>query len=276
MRNLIIFIGKHHFVLLFIILEIIAFSLIINNSYYQQTVFLNATNSITGKIYKTVDDITSYFSLKKTNQLLAEENAKLRTVTPGSYIKTTDSVFVNNDTLYRQQYMFIEAKVIKNSYNKRNNYLMLNKGYGQGVKKDMAVITSNGIVGIVNEVSRNFSSVMSVLHKDTKISAMVKKNQYKGTVVWEENDYKTGNLNDIEPHVKIAVGDTIVTSGNSHIFPEGIMIGTIKRFTMKPGDNFYLIKLNFSTDFNRLEYVYIVKNFYREEQEKLLNTQPNE
>lgn len=276
MRNLIIFIGKHHFVLLFIALEIIAFSLIINNSYYQQTVFLNATNSITGKFYKTVDDITSYFSLKKTNQLLAEENAKLRSARPDSYIKTTDSVFVNNDTLYRQQYMFIEAKVIKNSYNKRNNYLMLNKGYDQGVKKDMAVITSNGIVGIVNEVSKNFSSVMSVLHKDTKISAMVKKNQYKGTVVWEENDYKTGNLNDVEPHVKIAVGDTVVSSGNSHIFPEGIMIGTIKSFSMKPGDNFYFIKLNFSTDFNRLEYVYIVKNFYREEQEKLLNTQPNE
>ena len=276
MRNLIIFIGKHHFALLFVVLEIIAFTLIINNSYYQQTVFLSATNNLTGKFYRSVDDITSYFSLKKTNKLLAEENARLRSAEVNSFIKTSDSVFTKNDTLYRQQYMFIDAKVIKNSYNKRNNYLMLNKGSGQGVKKDMAVITSNGVVGIVNEVSANFCSVMSVLHKDTKISAMIKKNKYKGTLMWEETDYKTGDLNDIEPHVKVAVGDTVVTSGNSHIFPEGILIGTVKSFSINPGDNFYNIQLKFSTDFNRIEYVYIVKNFYKEEQERLLNTQKNE
>jgi len=276
MRNLIIFIGKHYFVLLFIILEIISFSLIINNSYYQQSVFLSSTNEITGKVNNTISNVTGYFHLKETNKLLAEENSKLRSSAVNSYIKTSDSVFIMNDTLYRQQYSYVEAKVIKNSFNKRNNYLMLNKGSDQGVKKEMAVITSNGIVGIVNEVSKNFSSVMSVLHKDIKISAMIKKNKYKGTIVWNDNDYKTGNLIDIEPHVKIALGDTIVTSGNSHIFPEGIFIGTVKSYTIKPGDNFYSIKINFSTDFNRVDYVYIVINFYKEEQLKLLNTQKNE
>lgn len=276
MRNLIIFIGKHHFVLLFITLEIISFSLIINNSYYQQLVFLNATNEMTGKVNNTISNITGYFDLKETNKQLAEENARLRSSAVNSFIKTSDSVFIINDTLYRQQYRYVEAKVIKNSYNKRNNYLMLNKGSDQGVKKEMAVITSNGIVGIVNEVSKNFSSIMSVLHKDTKISAMIRKSKYKGTIVWNESDYKTGNLIDIEPHVKFSKGDTVVTSGNSHIFPEGIFIGTIKSYSIKPGDNFYSIKINFSTDFNRVEYVYIVKNFYKEEQLKLLNTQKNE
>jgi len=276
MRNLIVFIGKHHFILLFFILEIIAFTLIINNSFYQQSVFVSGTNEFTGKINKTVSDITGYFNLRETNRLLAEENARLRSTGLNTFIKTSDSVFVKKDTLYRQQYKYIEAKIIKNSFNRRNNYLMLNKGSDQGIKREMAVISSNGIVGIVNEVSKNFSSVMSVLHKDARISAMIKKSKYKGTVVWNESNYKTGDLIDIEPHVVVKKGDTVVTSGNSQIFPEGILIGIIRDFSIKPGDNFYSIRINFSTDFNRIEYVYVVKNFYNNEQLKLLNTQKNE
>ena len=133
----------------------------------------------------------------------------------------------------------------------------------------MAVISSNGIVGIVKDVSGNFSSVLSVLHKDARISAMIKKNGYFGSLVWDGSDFKTGTLSDIPVHAKISEGDTIVTSRYSAIFPDGILIGTIVGFKINPGDNFYTIYVKFSTDFSNLSYVYVVNNLMKDEQSLL-------
>jgi rod shape-determining protein MreC len=146
---------------------------------------------------------------------------------------------------------------------------MLNKGKRHGIDKDMAVITSNGVVGTVVNASENFSWVMSVLNKQTRISARIVKNNQMGTVVWTGMDHRIGTLTDIPAHVKIAKGDTITTSGFSYIFPANLMLGTIEDFRVEHGEHFYVIPFRFSVDFNSLDYVYVVRNLMKKEQEQL-------
>ncbi|MCX6232183.1 MAG: rod shape-determining protein MreC [Bacteroidetes bacterium] len=273
MRQLLAFLLKNYFFFLFLMLEIIAFILIANHTFYQGARMFNTANQLTGNVYQTYNNIFDYFYLKDNNRMLAEENARLRNMNELSFVKFTKSEINVNDTFYRQQYTFVEAKIISNSTGKRNNYLMLNKGFNQGVRNNMAVVSSNGIVGIVNGVSSNFSSIMSLLHSETKISAKLKKNNATGSVSWEGGSYKTGLLADIPSHILIKTGDTVITSGFSLDFPEGIVIGTVATTKLNPGDNFYQIKINFSTDFNKLDNVYVVKNLFKEEQLKLKEIQ---
>jgi len=276
MRNLIAFIIRYHFFLLFLLLEVFSFVLIANSTYYQRASILNTSNRITGAVYSAFDNVTDYLSLRKTNYILSEENARLRKATRLSFLLADTNTFFVNDTIYKLRYTYIAAKVIHNSVNKRNNYLMLNKGRKQGIDKDMAVITSNGIVGTVVSVSDNFCWVMSVLNKHTKISGRIKKNNQMGTIIWEGKDFTTGTLSDIPAHVKIAKGDTIVTSGFSHIFPAGIFVGNVLDFRVEQGDHFYVIPFRFSVDYNSLDYVYIVKNLMKDEEEKLENSVQDE
>ncbi|MFZ4059416.1 MAG: rod shape-determining protein MreC [Ferruginibacter sp.] len=273
MRQLFAFLIKYYFFFLFALLEIIAFVMIANNTYYQGARILNTANQLTGGVYQSYNDIFDYLYLKQNNRILAEENANLRAMIEKSYVKFTNSEITIHDTLYKQQYKYIDAKVISNSTGKRNNYLMLNKGYNQGIRNNMAVVSSNGIVGIVNGVSGNFSSVMSLLHSETKISAKLKKTNAAGSVTWEGGSYKKGSLTDIPSHIRMMTGDTVITSGFSLDFPEGITIGTIAEYGLNPGDNFYHIKINYSTDFNKLDYVYVVKNMFKDEQLKLKESQ---
>lgn len=272
MRNLLVFIVRYHFLLLFLLLEIFSFTLIINSTYYQRSAMLNAGNRLTGRFYSSISNITDYLQLRETNEHLANENALLRQMKGLSFLKNDTNSFWINDTVYKQQYKYIVAKVVHNTVGKRNNYIMLDKGSRQGLQKDMAVITSNGIVGTVVNVSENYSWVMSMLNKHTRISGLITKNNQMGTVMWNGVDHLYGTLTDIPAHVKISKGDTIVTSGYSYIFPAGIIIGTISDFRVEQGDHFYIIPFRYSIDFNALQYVYVVKNLMKTEQETLGNS----
>jgi rod shape-determining protein MreC len=272
MRNIFRFILRYHFILLFVILEVVSFSLMVNSTFYQRSAILGIGNRMSGKVYNAFSDFTNYLKLRKTNELLATENARLRHYGEESYIKTDTASFWKKDTLYKQQFSYIVAKVIDNSVGKRNNYIMLNKGKLHGIERDMAVITSKGIVGTVISVSDNFSWVMSVLHRQTKISCKITSNNQMGTLIWQGIDHTTGTLTDIPAHVKLRRGDTLVTSGYSDIFPAGIMAGTILDYRVEQGEHFYVIPFRFSVDFNSLDYVYVVKNLMKEEQENLKKT----
>lgn len=276
MRNFFDFLLRQYFFFLFLILEVVCFIIIVENNYYQRSNFINSSSEITGNILTTFNNISQYFSLTDANRKLSEENARLLTESKKYYLKTDNRIFTYNDTLYRQQYQYISTKVVKNTTNKRNNYLTLNKGSNQGITKDMGVITSTGIVGIVKEVSANFSSVISVLHKETKISAKVKKNGHLGTVIWSGGDCSYGELIDIPTHVKPVIGDTIITSGYSTSFPEGILIGTISDYKIVKGDNFYTITIKFTTDFNNISYAYVVRNIMKDELDKLNKNQTDD
>jgi rod shape-determining protein MreC len=203
MRNLLDFIIRNYFFFLFAILESIAITMFIQNNFFQRSNIINSTLELSGFFYQKYDNIAQYFSLKEANRKLLEENAKLRSKQLNSFLVTDNKTFYRKDTLYRQQYSYFGAKVINNSVNKKNNYLTLDKGTNQGVRKEMAVVSTTGIVGIVKDVSPNFSSVISVLHKESRISSKHKKSGQIGTVVWEEDDYRFGFMKDVPTHVKI-------------------------------------------------------------------------
>jgi rod shape-determining protein MreC len=269
MRNILVFIIRYHFLLLFLLLEFFSITLLINSTYYQSSAILKAGSRLTGRFYTGISNATDYLKLRTTNEHLAQENALLRQMKGVSFLRNDTNTFWVNDTLYKQQYKYVVAKVVLNTVGKRNNYIMLDKGSRSGIQKDMAVITSRGVVGTVVNVSENFSWVMSMLNKHTRISARIIKNGQMGTIVWNGVDHLYGTLTDIPAHVKIAKGDTIMSSGFSYIFPEGLMIGTISDFRVEQGDHFYTIPFKFSVDFNSLQYVYVVRNLMKNEQETL-------
>ena len=272
MRNLILFIWRNYFVFMFLSLETLAFYFILLNNKYQNTGFFNSSNAIAGNVYQTFNQFTDYVNLRDVNRSLAAEHAILRTFSENSFITIVNNKIEIKDTIHKQKYIYTNAKVINNSINKRNNYLTLNVGSLQGIAKDMGVIAPDGVVGIVKDVSENFSSVMSVLNKNTMISCKFKNTNYFGPLSWEGGDYTVAKLGDIAKHVRINVGDTIITSGASARFPDGIMVGTIKSFDLKEGNNFYDIEINLSTDFGKLSFVYVINNLMKEEQKKLEKT----
>jgi len=231
--------------------------------------FINTSNHISGTIYETFTNIKNYFLLSKVNKQLAKENARLKSSKnyESEIIKIGN--LVNNIAQDSLAYKYTSALVINNSINKPFNYITLNKGARHGIKPDQGIISINGIVGVTLKVSDSFTLAMSVLNNRWSISAKIKKNNYFGSLVWQGGDYRTASLTEIPIHVNISTGDTIVTSGFSSIFPEGIMIGVIDKFSRNEGDNYYTIDLSLATDFKSLSYVEVIENSYRDEILKL-------
>jgi rod shape-determining protein MreC len=216
--------------------------------------------------------ITEYFSLRKTNRVLIEEMAKLHSRIPEAFYITDRNVFYKKDSVVKLEYKYISAKVISNTTNKRNNFLMINKGSIHGIDHHMGLIIGNKIVGQVVSVSPHFSWAMSLLNKDSRISGKFKKNNQLVNVEWNGGNYRKGQVKEIPKHVVIVKGDTIITSGNSDIFPEGLLIGTITDFTNAQDENFNNGEILFSTDFNSLGYIEVVVDMMRKEKEELKST----
>ncbi len=276
MKNIFVFIWRNHFVFLFLILQSFSVYLLVQNNDYQRASFINSANSVSGKFFSVYNGIREYFYLKQTNEDLAAENAELRKKQPNAFIRYDVKVFHIKDTVYRQQYTYRSAKVVNNTVNKRNNYLTLNRGSIHGMKKDMGVITPNGVVGIVKDVSENFCTVISMLHVNSKISAQIKNNNYYGSLVWNGNNASQVDLVDIPSHVKLHKGDTVVTTSFSKRFPEGIIVGTIEEFDLEAGDNFYTIKIKPGVDFRSVSNVYVVDNLLKNEQQQLEEDSTND
>jgi rod shape-determining protein MreC len=275
MKNLFLFFWRFKYFILFLLTEAFCFYLIFQNKSFHQAAFVNNTNSMAATMNESVTNVKEYLNLRKVSNDLAMENSRLRAQLADAFYTDTAVTTTVMDTIRHQQYSFMTAKVINNSTNRRNNYLTLNKGSLQGVKPEMGVVCSEGLVGIVKDVSEHFCSVMSFLHKDSRISAKVKKSGYIGSLVWDGVDPTEATLKDIALHVQLAKGDTIITSSFSSIFPEGIMIGQVEEVKSKAGDNFYDITIKLSTDFSKLSFVYIVNNVLKEEQRKLEEQQKN-
>lgn len=269
MRNLLRFLWKYSNFVLFMLMEVFCLYLVFQNNKFQKAGWINSSNAFAGNVFTTVNSIKEYFALKESNELLAAENARLRSQSLGSYAKYITTTTTVNDTTLKQQYTYIPAEVVNNSVNRRNNYLTLNRGYKQGISNDMAVITSNGIIGYTKDVSANFCTVLSILNKDAKISAKIKRYGELGSLIWEGGDYRFGLLQDIGTHVKITKGDTIVTSNFSDIFPSNIIIGTVESFAPREGGEFYNIKVKYSANLKNVTHVYIVNNILREEKKIL-------
>jgi rod shape-determining protein MreC len=275
MRNLWLFLIKNYAFFLFLGLEITSITLLINGNNFQRSSFINSANNVAGNWYNSVNEINDYLALSIVNDSLATENARLKNELKSTfYASKVDSgnitdTLTNNDTLTLKQYKYIIAKVINNSIIKRNNYLTLNRGSLHGIEKNMGVICSNGIVGIIKEVSPHFCTVISLLHKDIKISAQTVSTHDFGSLVWDGSSPRTAQLIDIPNHATIKKKDRVVTTSFSSIFPEGIMIGIVDNASIKTGDNFYSIDVELSTPFEHLEYVYVIDNRMANEQLQL-------
>lgn len=265
MRNLVRFILNNHFTIIFILFEIVALTLVFQYNNYQNAIAFNLTRNISGYVDSRILSFRQYLELGAANKALLRENTMLRNSLLSSYkLKIPAVSDVEFDEAWMQQYNFIPARVIGNSVNKQKNFISLDRGLVHGVKPDMAVISGEGVVGVVTGVSDNFSTVIPLLNIDMRISSKLKNTGYFGSLHWGGGDTEIAVLSDIPHHVTLHRGDTIVTSGFSAIFPEGIMVGTIEDFEIY-GGNFYNIDVKLSTDFRNLNYVYIIENILRDE-----------
>lgn len=268
MESLYRFIIRHHVFIVFLILEAMALTLIYKSSNYQQSNMMANIGVVKSYIYSWTSQWTGYFGLRKENEQLAVENTRLRNqLAHYQSIRSIDTVAVH-DTLNKQLYTYISAEVISNSINRQTNYFIINVGSNAGVKTEMAVISDSGVAGIVRHVSANFATVMSVLNTDCKVYAKLKRTGHFGPLTWDGKNIREGVLVEVPQHASVQIGDTIVTSGYSIIFPEGINIGTVKSFEVKKG-NFYEIKVQLSVDFANLHYVNVINSIQRDEVKKL-------
>ena len=269
MRTLYLFFRKHYFYFLFLLLEGVALVLLANNNQYQSAAVFTWSQQAAGAVNGMFRNISEYFSLRRTNRVLTEEIAQLQAHMPVAFYRADTGMFYVNDTLYKSEYRYVAARVISNTTSKRNNFIMINKGSMHGIRPNMGVILGNRLVGQVVSVSRHFSWVMSLLNKDSRISAKFKKNNQLVNVEWNGGNYRIGSVKEIPKHFDILAGDTIVTSGNSEIFPEGILVGTVRDFTVAEDENFNSARILFFTDFNSLGYVEVVMDMMQQEKESL-------
>jgi len=255
--------------LLFLFLWFLSLYLVVLNNRFQQVYVFNSANRVVASIMETVHGISEYLNLRQTNESLARENAELRSrlITNFYNLQPADSSV--RDSGLMQQYTYTTARVVNSSINRRNNYLTLDKGTKHGILPDMGVISSDGVVGIVKDVSEHYCTVMSLLHKNSRISARFKKSNYFGSVVWNGEDSRKAELLEIAKHVKFKKGDTLVTTVFSTVFPEGVPVGTVSEYELRSDANFYLIDIKLAADYARLTHVYIVKNLLKDEQRKL-------
>jgi rod shape-determining protein MreC len=272
MRYLLYFLQKQYIYFLFLALEAISLLLLFNKNEYQNNALASVSNGIAGSVLNLSSNVSEYFSLRRVNRILAEDNAKLHSNFTGAFYTADTGSFYRHDTLYKLEYRYISAKVISNSTDRRNNFLMLNKGHRQGIENHMGVIMGDRIVGQVVSVSDHFCWVMSLLNKDSRISGKFKKNSQLVNIEWGGGNYQIGEVKEIPKHVVIHKGDTIITSGNSDIFPEGLLIGTIDQFTIAQEENFNYATIRFATDFNSLSFVEILIDLMRKEKEELKNS----
>lgn len=281
MRNLFRLILKYHYIFLFLILEIFSLSLVVTYNNYQKAKFLSSSNGITGYFYENFAGIFQVFDLKKANTELAEENAQLRTALQHYQLRTLNNsrqsylaernplITMTRDSLNKIVYFFTTARVINNSINQRHNFLTINKGRIQGVKTNMGVVSAGRVVGLVTDVGDNYSEVISILNERWKLSAKIKRNDFFGSLSWNGRDYRKVQLNEIPYHVPVQNGDTVVTTGFSKSFPEGLTIGIVSDFSLGTGSNFYKIDIDLAVDFKSIVQVALIENRQLKEIEKL-------
>ena len=270
MESLIAFLKKFDYVFVFLLLEVGAIMFISQNSNYQGSKIVSVGNAVAGRCYGAVHMVGDYFGLRRENEMLAAENARLRAELESSYMRYDRRQFVHNDTVYRQRYSYTEAQVVKNSWSQQNNYIMINKGRIHGIVPDMAVISPQGIVGVVVNVTANFSTVMPVLHSNSRNSVKLTRTSTNGSLIWEGGDFRYATVVDIPTTYKLYKNDTIVTSGMANDFPEGVMVGFVESLSSAQGSGFYNVKVRLATEFNKLDHVYIIDNRFKAEQDSLM------
>ena len=266
MQQIFSFLLKNSYRLLFLLLLVISLTLTIQSHSYHKSKVISSANFLTGGVYQQVNNMNEYFGLRKENQELSLENARLKSILFNQK-DTTQTPILNTKGIDKAE--IIVSKVIHNSYSVHENYLTLNSGSKDGVKTDMGVINSAGIIGIVDKTSKNYATVISILNVQSKINAKIKKSNHFGSLVWNGKSTGYVQLIDVPRLASVRKGDTIVTGGQSIIFPENIGVGTIEKIYTDNVTNYYTLDIKLFNDMTNLGYVYILKTKDREEVIKL-------
>jgi rod shape-determining protein MreC len=263
MQQIFNFIYKNSNKLLFLLLLGISLILTIQSHSFHRSKVISSANFLTGGVYERINSVSEYLNLKTQNQTLANENARLKSL----LFNIKDSTIVPKiDSLKGvNKINIIVSKVIHNSYNVHENYLTINSGEKDGVKSDMGVINSNGIVGIIEKTSANYATIVSILNKKSQINAKIKKTNHFGSLIWNGKSTGFVQLIDVPRLASVRKGDTIVTGGQSVIFPENINIGTIDKIYIDDETNYYTLNIKLFNDMTNLGHVYIIKSKDREE-----------
>ena len=268
MQQIINFIIRNKTFLLFLLLFTISIFFTIQSHSYHKSKFISSANFLSGGLYNTANNISQYFNLKNDNQILIEENNKLRAI-----LSNSDKDISSIDSLTNsQQYIYTSATVLKNSYSSTNNSLTINKGEKDGIQEDFGVISSKGLIGIIDNTSNSYSRVISILNTNSRINAQLKKTNHFGTLLWNTNSHQQVQLVDVPKIAPVQIGDTIITGGRSTIFPKGIEIGTVTSFELDAAEDFYEININLFNDMTNIGHVYIINNNDSDEILNLENT----
>ena len=260
MQNLLKILLRYSNFLVFIALEVAAFILLSMNNAYPRSSILSTANHFVAWQNEQINEIGSYFRLRSQNEQLAAENAALR-----NQLAAMDSL--NSGTVLQYQ----PAKVVQMTTDELNNYLTINRGRKDGIQRGQGVRNEDGVVGIVRTVGRNYSVVLPIINTHTNLSCRFAKNDYIGTLQWDGKDSRFAQLADVAAHMVVNPGDTIVTSGLSPVFPEGLPVGIVENSTLKEGDSYYTIRVRLYANFKRLKYVEIVQNADQQELEELVD-----
>jgi rod shape-determining protein MreC len=270
MRSLLNFLARYNNLIIFLILEGMSIYFIATRNTYHNTRILFAVRNLTYGIEEKMNNTRTYLNLREINKSLASENVALKNSLE-RLVRGENSLFFSvSDSVYKQQYVHTTAEVIDNSVNKQKNFFTINKGELQGVKVNMAVNSGNGVAGVIVGCSDNFSIAMSLLNLDFKLSVRIKSNGYFGSLSWDGRDERQAVLSEIPQHVSVSVGDTVETTGFSAVFPEGVLVGTVKDFE-KIGGDFYKINISLVTDFKKMHFVDVIGNMKKSEQLDLQN-----
>lgn len=275
MRNIFLFIRRYFNFLLFLVLQIIALTFLFRFNKFYDAAYMSVAGELTGNINERYNNVQSYFKLKLTNEALAKENVYLRNLLKDNYQApdtsrriAVDSIRVDSLLKFRK-YRYYEARVVGSFVSTEANYITIHRGEAQGIKKDMGVIGPGGIVGRVVQASENYAVVMSLLNLNFKVKAKLKKSGDNGTIEWDGISPQYVLMKDIPKSAEIKNGDTVLTSELSSIYPPNIMVGTIAGSIKDNSSNFYIIKLRTSTNFLNVQYVTVIDDIQKAEQELL-------
>lgn len=276
MRNIFLFIRRFFVLFVFLVLQILCIVVLVNYNQTYEAYFAGSANEIIGRVNTQYNNVHEYFTLRTTNQQLAQQNKELLSLLNKNYggtdtLSVTKLDSILRDTLGRiRKFDFVQARVVNNSTTEENNYITIERGAAQGVQKDMGVLGPNGIVGKVLLVSDNYSVVMSLLNHNSRVSAMLKRDSTNnGYIDWDGKNPFFVTMHNVPKSAKIKNGDTILTSNLSGNFPAGLMVGTVAGFSVDPSSAFYTLRLKTATNFYNLQYVYLIKNVRWQEQRKL-------
>ena len=266
MRNLLNFLIKYNYWFLFILLEVASFVLLFRFNRYQQSVFFTSANAAAGKLYEATGSIAAYFHLKETNEDLLDHNIRLEQRVAMLERALLDAQ--SDTTLYRSldsvpagsRYTLHKARIIKNSLNRLDNYLTLDKGSADSIRPEMGVVDANGVVGIVYKTTPHYALVISLLNSKSSLSCKIQGSDYFGYLKWEGGDSQYAYLRDLPRHAEFSVGDTVVTSGYSAVFPPGLLVGYIDEMSDSHDGLSYLLKIRLATDFGRVSDVRVIAN----------------